>query len=433
MLKDKDGISMEFFQKFNLFIFILLTALYFYQMVYVAVALAGERKKKRFKCEAKKQHRFGVIIAARNESMVIKNLIYSIKNQNYCSDLIDIFVVADNCTDNTAQTAKSAGAIVYERFNKLLIGKGYALDYIFNKIHKDYGETTYDGYFIFDADNVLDENYIYEMNKVFDNGYNIITSYRNSKNYDTNWITAGYSLWFLREAKYLNNPRMMLQTSCAVSGTGFLVNSSIIRKNRGWKYYLLTEDIQFTVVNAIDGEKIGYCEKAILYDEQPCTFSQSWTQRLRWAKGFYQVISRYGKELIVSMISGKGRFLSCYDMLMTIAPATFISLFCIAVNGLLLIGSIINWDTMGYIIPFALKSIVFSVINCYAVLFFMGFITTVTEWKSIKCPFHKKILYVFSFPLFIFTYIPISIVALFKNVEWKPITHNVVKSVDEMR
>ena len=75
------------------------------------------------------------------------------------------------------------------------------------------------------------------------------------KNYDTNWITSGYSLWFIREAKYLNNPRMMLKTSCAVSGTGFLVNSSIIKKNNGWKFNLLTEDIQFSVVNILEGEK----------------------------------------------------------------------------------------------------------------------------------------------------------------------------------
>ena len=85
--------------------------------------------------------------------------------------------------------------------------------------------TAYDGYFIFDADNVIDKNYVKEMNKVFHRGYNVITSYRNSKNYDTNWITSGYSLCFIREAKYLNNQRMMLKTSCSVSGTLFLVIS----------------------------------------------------------------------------------------------------------------------------------------------------------------------------------------------------------------
>lgn len=141
-----------------------------------------KRKKKQPEYEPKKLHRFAFIIAARNENAVIGNLIKSIKAQNYPSELIDVVVVADNCTDNTAEIARSCGAIVYERFNKVLVGKGYALDYAFNKIKEDEGDyTAYDGYFIFDADNVIDRNYVREMNKTFDQGYRVVTSYRNSK------------------------------------------------------------------------------------------------------------------------------------------------------------------------------------------------------------------------------------------------------------
>lgn len=417
----------------NSILYIALTVLYFYQFIYIVIALIGDKKKKLDTYEAKKLHKFAFIIAARNEQAVIGNLINSIKQQNYPAELIDVIVVADNCTDDTAQIAREHGAICYERFNNMLVGKGYALDYCFNKIVEQFGDyTAYDGYFIFDADNVIDKNYVKEMNKVFDRGYNVITSYRNSKNYDTNWITSGYSLWFIREAKYLNNPRMMLKTSCAVSGTGFLVNSSIIKKNNGWKFNLLTEDIQFSVVNILEGEKIGYCESAMFYDEQPTTFKQSWNQRMRWSKGFYQVMFRYGRKLIAMMFKKREMFVSCYDMFMTLAPATLLSIGCILLNLIFLAYGATDVHMLRRILPGTLGSIAFAGVNFYLLMFSIGFITLVTEWNKILAPANKKIKSLFTFPLFMITYVPISLVALVKKVEWKPIAHSISKSVEEI-
>ena len=417
----------------NSILYIALTVLYFYQFIYIVIALIGDKKKKLDTYEAKKLHKFAFIIAARNEQAVIGNLINSIKQQNYPAELIDVIVVADNCTDDTAQIAREHGAICYERFNNMLVGKGYALDYCFNKIVEQFGDyTAYDGYFIFDADNVIDKNYVKEMNKVFDRGYNVITSYRNSKNYDTNWITSGYSLWFIREAKYLNNPRMMLKTSFAVSGTGFLVNSSIIKKNNGWKFNLLTEDIQFSVVNILEGEKIGYCESAMFYDEQPTTFKQSWNQRMRWSKGFYQVMFRYGRELIAMMFKKREMFVSCYDMFMTLAPATLLSIGCILLNLIFLAYGATDVHMLRRILPGTLGSIAFAGVNFYLLMFSIGFITLVTEWNKILAPANKKIKSLFTFPLFMITYVPISLVALVKKVEWKPIAHSISKSVEEI-
>lgn len=425
---------MEFINFFNLFVFAVLTLLYFYQIIYVIVALVGEKKKEHFVEEASKMHKFAFIVAARNESSVIANLIKSIRRQNYPADLIDIIIIADNCTDNTAEIARKNGAIVFERFNHMLVGKGYALDYAFNRIENEMGGVeSYDGYFIFDADNIIDRNYVREMNKVFDKGYRVITSYRNSKNYDTNWLTAGYGLWFLREAKFLNNPRMMMNTNCAVSGTGFLMSSAIVKANGGWKYHLLTEDIEFSIVSAIKGERIGYCEKAILYDEQPTTFKQSWNQRLRWSKGFYQVMFKYAGQLISTMFNKKERFTSCYDMLMTIAPATLLTITCIFVNLAGIVACVIDPSIVSSLLPVAAKSLLFTFVNMYAMLFFVGLLTIITEWKQIRCSGIKKFVYLFAFPVYIFTYIPIAIVALFKKVEWKPIAHTCVKTAEEMQ
>jgi cellulose synthase/poly-beta-1,6-N-acetylglucosamine synthase-like glycosyltransferase len=423
---------LSFVNVFNRILFIVLTSVYFYQLVYVIVTLISGHKKRTPQAAAN-FHRYAAIIAARNEEAVIGELIQSIKNQSYPSELLDIFVVADNCTDRTADVARAAGAIVHERTNRRLVGKGYALNFIFNIIDFLYSDKNYEGYFVFDADNLLDEHFVAEMNNVFDRGYRVITSYRNSKNYGSNWISAGYALWFLREATYLNNPRMMLNTSCAISGTGFLVSSEIIRKNGGWKHYLLTEDIEFSVDQIIQGEIIGYCADAKIYDEQPCTFEQSWNQRLRWAKGFYQVFQKYGGMLISSVFSKKQHRFSSYDILMTIMPSMLLFLVGIFVNsGLFLLGMFSL--KYGLRIMIATSTAVgWSILSYYLTLFALGLLTTITEWKEISCPNSKKIRYLFTFPVFILTYIPISIVALFKNVEWKPIIHSFSISMEEVR
>lgn len=380
-----------------------------------------------FKC-----HRFAVMIAARNEQAVIAELIKSIKNQKYPKELLDIYVIADNCTDDTARIARNEGAYVYERFNQKYKGKGYALNYGLRRIAKERREKIYEGFFVFDADNVLDEKFVIEMNKMFDKGYRVLTSYRNSKNYYHNWITAGYGLWFLHESEFLNYPRMLYGKSCAISGTGFLIHKDIIRKNGGWKHYLLTEDIEFSVYEIIQGETIGYCRNAVVYDEQPETFKASWNQRLRWSKGFYQVFARYGSGLLKGCYKHKSKF-SCFDMLMTVLPAILVSSTVVVINGSFLIAGLLNPAIRLKMLEITISSLISSITIYYGILLIMGAITLITEKNNINCPIGKRIVYLFTFPLFMLTYVPISIIALFKKVEWKPIQHTCVKSLSDIR
>lgn len=419
---------LEFIEGFNLLVFALFSVFYAYQLFYVVAALWHDRKQTPMP-QAKKMHKYAAIISARNESAVIGELVHSIKKQNYPESLLDIFVVADNCTDRTVAVAERAGAIVFERFNRKKIGKGYALDFAFQRIEEEYSDAQYEGYFIFDADNLLDANYVAEMNKVFDSGYRVVTSYRNSKNFDSNWISAGSALWFLREAKFLNHSRMILGTNCAVSGTGFLVSSEVIRAHGGWKYHLLTEDIQFSIDCACEGELVGYCPTAVFYDEQPVTFEQSWNQRLRWSKGFYQVFARYGKKLVCGIF--KRHSFSCYDMLMTVAPAMLLTLASVAVNSFFFISAALSTPVAITLMKVTMSSIISSFVGFYLTLLFFGTVTVISEWKRINTTTGCKILYTFTFPIFIFTYIPIAIVALFFKIEWKPIAHTISKSIEE--
>ena len=330
-----------------------------------------------------------------------------------------IFVAADNCTDSTARIARECGATVYERQNKTLVGKGYAMDFLLRHIRCDFGPDAFDGFFVFDADNVLSADYISRMNETFSDGYGIVTSYRNSKNYGTNWVSSGYALWFLRESEYLNHARMLLGSSCAVSGTGFLFSRKILEEQGGgWPFHLLTEDIEFSAAQILKGYKIGIAADAILYDEQPTTFRQSWRQRLRWSKGYLQILRQYGTKLLGGIF--KGSF-SCYDMSMNILPAFVFSILGTASNLALFVLQLAN-DAGGFA---ALLSILQMLGSMYLTLFAIGAITTATQWKQIHTTARKKILYTFTFPVFMFTYIPISLTALFTKVEWKPIHHSV--------
>lgn len=404
----------------NLVIAIIFCICYSYQFLYVIVSLMKKDKPH----QETKAHRFAVLIAARNEETVINHLIDSINTQTYDQGEVTVFVVADNCTDQTAACARKMGAIVYERFDQTKIGKGHAMEFLLNQMEKDYAP--FDGYFVFDADNVLDQNYILEMNKTFSDGYDIITSYRNSKNYGDNWISSGYAIWFLWESEFLNRGRMLLGTSCAVSGTGFFFSRRIIEKYGGWKFFLLTEDIQFTVDNILSGEKIGYCRQAMLYDEQPVKFQQSFRQRMRWAKGFFQVFHRYGLDLFKGSLQ---RNTSCYDMLMVIMPAIILTLFTLIFNG----SMILFGDYTTYQDDLIMMMMGRMILNMYLMLVFIATVTTATQWKNIHTTSFKKLAYIFTFPFFMFTYIPITIVAFFKKVEWQPIEHSRAKTLAEIK
>ena len=108
----------------NLLISVIFTICYAYQFFYLVVALFKKQKK----FVAKTEHKYAFVIPARDESIVVGELVLSALAQNYPSEKIGVYVIADNCTDNTAEAARKAGATVYERNDNLKVGKGFALD-----------------------------------------------------------------------------------------------------------------------------------------------------------------------------------------------------------------------------------------------------------------------------------------------------------------
>ncbi|MCH4226403.1 MAG: glycosyltransferase [Solobacterium sp.] len=411
------------FQIFSVIVAISLTVFYLYQFIYIVYAIFHRHVPKL--PDAKVNHRYAIFISARNEESVIFELLDSLTKQDYPKECYDIYVVADNCTDHTAEVSAQHGAVVFERQDHEKVGKGYALNYIYGKVQELKGKGYYDAYFVFDADNLVDDQFLKEANKTFDTGkYDAFTSYRNSKNYDVNWITASYSLWFMHEARHLNYPRMCMGAQCMISGTGFCVSEKVMQENNGWPYYLLTEDIQFSVASTLNNLRIGYCDSAILYDEQPASMKQSWNQRLRWAKGFYQIDARYIGKLIKGIFTMPKRRLACYDVLMTVVPCSLLTVMTILICGYVLCSA---WF-MPYYVQMVFRQQIFvllglTLLNFYGGLIIVGGLTIIMENDRIHTTKWKKWKNLWLFPVFMLTYLPLTIEAMFAKVKWTPIKH----------
>lgn len=399
---------------------------YAYQIVYLFIPFIIKRKNSKAPAEII-FHRYAVLIAARNEEGVLPYLIDSVRAQDYPPELIDIYVIADNCTDKTAEKAREKGAKIYERFDTSHVGKGFALSYLLESMKSDEVYENYDAFIVLDADNLLEKDYIKQMNLTFCEGYSVLTSYRNTKNFGDNWLSAGYGIWFLHDAVHRNLSRMLLGTSCAVSGTGFLVSRSVLDECGGWKYHTLTEDIEFYTDCVIHGRKIGYCRDAVFYDEQPTELRKSVRQRIRWTQGGIQVSFKYGRQLIGSIFRKRSlrEKYSCFENL-TMSFWGYSTSVLVMLFSLFTAFKVYRGDGV-------MMSVALSVAGFTISMLYTAALTVITEWNKIHASPWKKISAVFIFPIFMLSFIPPALCAVFKKFEWTPISHTSTVSVSEVK
>lgn len=392
---------------------------YFYKWIYFIIGLFKTRQFPK----TNNYHRYAILIAARNEGKVLGNLLDSINAQDYhrlAPGKIDTFVIADNCTDNTKEIALTHGAKCYTRRDTEKCTKGYALQYLMEKIRMDYGIDSYDGYFVFDADNLLAEDYVTRMNESFDAGCKIVCSYRNTKNFSTNWISASYGFHYLRTIRNEHRARSFLRMSTRIQGTGFLVASEILRN--GWNYTSLTEDRAFSADAVANGYDISYNHAAIFYDEQPVTFRIAMRQRIRWAKGNLQAFTEYGGKLLKGSFTAKGlhQKLRNLDMLLTIFPRQLVTAFRrIIIMSLEAYVLIANYNATGLVyalLYWMFKPFVKQYINAIYAL--------IAEHRKVpRIVWYRKIWYIVMFPFFDIIGRIAILIALVRRVEWKPIPH----------
>lgn len=404
-----------------------------YKVVYL---LVGFFAKPRTFPPAAKQHTYGIVIAARNEERVIGKLLDSIGQQDYDPSLLKVFVVADNCTDRTAEICRDWGAVVYERHDPAKARKGYALEFLFDAIERDWGIESRDAYIFFDADNLLTRSFVTEMNRAFDACGEITVGYRNTKNFTSNFISAGYGFHFYQSTMQLHRPRAFFRQSTHIAGTGYAVASHLLKN--GWHWTCLTEDTQLSLSAISQGVKIDFCEAAEFYDEQPCSVGVMVRQRIRWSKGRLACFFMLFPKIIGGLFKCRERKFSCYDMFFYLLPKALLSalasMLYAAVTfaaGLLAHNTAPAGGDMAAFLG-ALQGLLGALGLSYLRLVLLGTLVAVRERRHIICGRLKLVFYTLTWPYFDLIGLPISIVSLLMRVKWKPIRHDHDIAIEEL-
>ena len=386
----------------------IITIFWLYQIM---ISLCSLVKIKDKPLKVNKKHRFMAIIPAHNEEAVVANLVESLKKQNYDKQLYDIYVIADNCTDNTAKVARDAGAIVYERFDETKKTKGYALNWFLQQKIKE--NAPYDALFVFDADNIVHPDFIKNMNKKLCQGEDVVQGYRDIKNPTDSWITAGYAIFYWTMHRFYHLARYNIGLSPLLNGTGFMVKFDVI-KPQGWDTVTLTEDIEFSLQRIIKGKRLGWATDAIVYDEQPVGFKQSWSQRSRWTIGHIQCIKEYTKQLAVA--AKENKTMMNFDGFLYIIgsiPMFIITLVLLATNFLMYAG---NGMTE--------KELMINILRYLVPTFLLPIGTALIVMLLDRRPIKPMAKGLACYPLFMGSWLLINFKCLFKReTTWEKINH----------
>ena len=404
---------------------------------YIVFYIMGIFQKKFPKTD--KKLNYGILICARNEEKVIGNLIKSIRDNNYDQDKLKIYVMAHNCTDRTAYYAEQAGATkVYSYTNDKERTKGFALKKLIELLKEDELLLENDGYYVFDADNVVSSNYFEKMNDafVYYDKQRVISSFRNSKNFAENRISACYGVHFAFESRFLVGGRTVVGCSGNVQGTGFVMNTDLIKD--GWNYLSIAEDCEFTADLLLKNQKVAFCNDAMFYDEQPIDIKTMWKQKERWFKGTLIVFATKFKQITKKIFSVKDKKnkISTIDFLVKIVPYSLITFFVLS---LYIVASFLEpifndvnaFNVLMRLIPMILEMLL---------MFYMANIITpiivfIFERKRMpKMNLLHKLKVVFYYPIFKMYELALAVEVFFnKNIGWQQIKHANETSIEDIK
>lgn len=354
--------------------------------------------------------RFAVIIPARNEARVVGKLVQRLKQQDYPADMIDVYVAVNNSTDDTEAVARAAGAQIIRSTGEIRC-KGDVLHQAFDQL-MDKG---YDAYAVFDADNIPDPAFMQRMNDALQGGERVCKGRLKSGNAFESWVSGGYGLYHALMEYFFSRPHTNAGFSSNLVGTAFVAHHEVMAALGGWNTVTLCEDTEFAAQCSRIGYRVAFIYDALSYDEQVSSFGLSLKQRHRWCYGMVQC----ARTMIGSMFSrrcpkkGMARDFGMTFVLSHTAPLAM--LFMLAM--LPFQPAPMLWLTLAG----TLLSIPAMMLLGVALCLLGGY------------PIRKMIPSILMFPLFLFSFAPLQLLAVFVPVRsWEPIPHTGQEDTDAL-
>jgi cellulose synthase/poly-beta-1,6-N-acetylglucosamine synthase-like glycosyltransferase len=232
------------------------------------------------------QTTFAILIPAHNEELILHKLLESLSQLAYPKELYSVFVIADNCTDKTAELAREfEGVQAYERFDQEKRGKGYALNWMLQQLQES--QQVYDAYLILDADSVVIPAFLQALDKELVGGAKVLQACNTVLNVTESSSTAlrWVALTLMNHVRPLG--RNGLGCSSTLTGNGMCFSHDILQRYP-WQAFGIAEDYQYYLMLVQHGERVSYVPEAIVRSQMPVTFEQMRTQDMRWEGGGLQ-------------------------------------------------------------------------------------------------------------------------------------------------
>jgi 1,2-diacylglycerol 3-beta-glucosyltransferase len=247
--------------------------------------------------------RFAIVVPAHDEEPILAATLRSLEAQDYPADRYQIVVVADNCTDGTAEIARAEGVTVLERTNRNMRGKGYALDWAME--HLLTRAHSFDAFVIIDADTWVASDFLAQAarglaQRTDSEGRCALQGRYGVLNDDASWRSALMAAAFelFNHVKPLGRDGLGLSVS--LRGNGMIFSRALMEKAR-WRGDSVTEDIDFGLdLVQHHGVRVGYLPAARVRAQMPITAEQARSQRERWEGGRYRLIRERAFPLLLA-------------------------------------------------------------------------------------------------------------------------------------